>query len=188
MPRAGLNEEAVVTAALAVVDRDGAAALTLASVAALVGVATPSLYKHVGGLAELRSLVANRVLREMADVATAAVLGRSGDDAVTVLMRQLRHYAVEHPARYAAMPADPQHDPALANASGALIGVFAATLRHYALEGSAAIHAIRCLRVIVHGFSSIESSAGFGMAESPDDTFSHLIEMYLSYLHNAQEQ
>jgi AcrR family transcriptional regulator len=182
-----LSEEAVVNAAIAAVDRDGAASLTLAAVAALVGVATPSLYKHVGGLAPLRSLVADRVLREMTEVATAAVLGRSGDDAVRALMQRLRSYAVDHPARYAAVPADPQHDPALATASAALLDVFAATLRHYALEGAASIHAIRCLRVLVHGFSSIESSAGFGMAESTDRTYEHLVRMYLSYLHSARE-
>ncbi len=186
MPRAGLNEQAVVDAALAVVDREGAPALTLAAVAAQVGVATPSLYKHVRGLTELRSLVAERVLREMAEAATAAVVGRSGDDAVIALTRQLRDYAMRHPARYAAVPPDPAHDPALRAASEALMGVFAAVLRHYQLTGAAAVHAMRCLRVIVHGFSQIESAGGFGLAESTDVTFKHLTEMYLSYLHTRE--
>ena len=88
MPRAGLNGDAVVDAALAVVDENGPQALTLATVAARVGVATPSLYQHVAGLAQLRARVAARVLTEMTEVATDAVVGRSGDDAVATLMRR----------------------------------------------------------------------------------------------------
>ncbi len=105
MPRVGLNEDAVVDAALAVVDENDPQALTLATVAARVGVATPSLYQHVASLAQLRARVAARVLAEMTTIATDAVLGRSGDDAVATLMRRLREYAVAHPSRYAAVPA-----------------------------------------------------------------------------------
>jgi hypothetical protein len=36
--------------------------------------------------------------------------------------------------------------------------------------------------VIVHGFVSIESSGGFGMAEDPAETYEQLIQMYLASL------
>ena len=51
-PRAGLSADRVTALALEIVDRDGPDALTLARVAESAGVATPSLYKHIGGLAE----------------------------------------------------------------------------------------------------------------------------------------
>ncbi len=183
MPRVGLNEDAVVDAALAVVDENDPQALTLATVAARVGVATPSLYQHVANLAQLRARVAARVLAEMTTVATDAVVGRSGDDAVATLMRRLREYAVAHPSRYAAVPADPIHDPALAQAAEKFLHVFLAVLRGYDLSGPAAVHATRCLRVIVYGFAAIESSGGFGLAEDPADTYEQLIDMFLASLH-----
>ena len=183
MPRVGLNGDAVVDAALAVVDESGPQALTLATVAARVGVATPSLYQHVAGLAHLRARVAARVLTEMTAVATDAVVGRSGDDAVASLMRRMREYAVAHPHRYAAVPADPMHDPALAEPAEKFLRVFLAVLRGYDLSGPAAVHATRCLRVIVYGFAAIESSGGFGLAEDPAETYEHLIDMYLTSLH-----
>jgi AcrR family transcriptional regulator len=62
-PRAGLTTEAVVTLALEVVDESGPEALTLAKVAERAGVAAPSLYKHVKGLADLRRLIDLRVVR-----------------------------------------------------------------------------------------------------------------------------
>ena len=60
--------------------------------------------------------------------------------------------------------------------------LFLAVLRGYGLDAAAAIHATRCLRVIVHGFVSIESSNGFGLAEDPAETYEQLIEMYLASL------
>jgi len=115
-------------------------------------------------------------------VATSAVLGLSGDAAIAALMRRLRAYAVEHPARYLAVPPDPMHDPALAQPAARYLEVFLAVLRGYGLTGPAAIHATRCLRVIAHGFVSIESSGGFGMAEDPAETYEQLIQMYLASL------
>jgi AcrR family transcriptional regulator len=182
VPRAGLSTDGVVDVALAIVDEQGPEALSLSVVAARAGVAAPSLYKHVAGLAELRSRVAARVLSEMTDVATAAVLGLSGDAAIAALMRRLRAYGVEHPARYLAVPPDPMHDPALAQPAARFIEVFLAVLRGYGLRDAAAIHATRRLRVIVHGFVSIESSGGFGLAEDPAETYEQLIQMYLASL------
>ena len=182
MPRAGLSPDGVVDVAMAIVDAQGPEALSLSVVAARAGVAAPSLYKHVASLAELRSRVAARVLDEMTEVATTAVLGLSGDAAIAALMRRLRDYGAEHPARYLAVPPDPLHDPALAQPAARLIDVFLAVLRAYGLNGPAAIHATRCLRVVVHGFISIESSGGFGMAEDPAETYEQLIQMYLASL------
>src|SRR5688572_1724516 len=158
MPRVGLTTDAVVDTALGIVDAGGLNALTLAAVAARSEVAPPSLYKHVAGLPELRTLVALRVLREMTERLTDAVLGLSGDAAIEALMHATRRYVRDHPARYAAVPVDPLAEPALADAGARLIEVFLAVLRGYQVEGSDAIHATRCLRAIVHGFCAIESA------------------------------
>lgn len=182
MARAGLSTPAVVDAALAVIDEQGPAALTLTAVAARTGVAVPSLYKHVGSLAELRVLVGVRVFEETTDRLTAAAVGRSRDDAVAALMHAYRGYALEHPARHAAMVPDPLHDPAYAAAGTRLLEVFVAVLRHYGLEGSDAVHAIRRLRTVVHGFVSIEAAGGFGLAEDTDVTYAQLVDMYLASL------
>ncbi|MFU8851370.1 TetR-like C-terminal domain-containing protein [Micromonospora sp. SL1-18] len=166
--------------ALAVIDEQGLEHLTLAAVAARAEVATPSLYKHVASLAQLRSLIGVRVMEDLAEQLTLAVVGRSGDDAVATLMRASRAYVVRHPARYAAIPADPLHDPATQAAGNRLLQVFFGVLRAYRLEDSAAIHAIRCLRAIMHGFTSLEAAGGFGLPENLDDTYERLIQMFIA--------
>ncbi|HEX8867196.1 MAG TPA: WHG domain-containing protein [Lentzea sp.] len=180
--RPRLTTAKVVDAALELIDEQGVDGLTLAAVAARTGVATPSLYKHVASLAELRGHVGVRVLEEMTDRFTQTVLGLSGDQAVEALMRAYRAYVTENPKRYAAMPMDPLHDELQQAAGQKLVEVMLATLRGYGLEGSAAIHATRRLRVIVHGFASIESGGGFGLPEGLDDTYDQLVRMYLTDL------
>ncbi|GHH31155.1 TetR/AcrR family transcriptional regulator [Lentzea cavernae] len=180
--RPRLTTAKVVDAALELVDEQGAGALTLAAVAARTGVATPSLYKHVASLAELRGHIGVRVIEDMTARFTEAVLGRSGDEAVEALMHAHRAYAAEHPNRYAAAPMDPLHDELQRAAGAKLMDVLLATLRSYGLEGSDAVHATRRLRVIAHGFASIESSGGFGLPEGLDDTYDQLVRMYLDDL------
>jgi AcrR family transcriptional regulator len=182
VPKAGLSTAAVVAAALAVVDEHGLGGLTLAAVAQRTGVATPSLYKHIGGLPDLRVLLGVLVIEDMAAVFTTAVLGLSGDDAVAALMHAYRGYVRQYPARYAAMPLDPLHDPALAAAGATLIEVVFAALRGYGLTDSAAVHATRCLRSVAHGFASLEANGGFGLPEDLDATYDQLITLVLAGL------
>jgi len=182
MPRAGLSTAAVVDAALTLVDEHGIGALTLAAVAQRTGVATPSLYKHVAGLGELRTLLGRRVLDDMTEHFTRAVLGRSGDDAVTALMHAYRAYVKAHPARYAAAPLDPLHDPALVAAGTKLFEVVLGALRAYDLSPADTVHAARSLRTVAHGFASLEAGGGFGLPEDLDQTYDRLIAAVLGGL------
>jgi AcrR family transcriptional regulator len=184
--RSRLTTAKVVDAALELVDEQGVEGLTLAAVAARTGVATPSLYKHVASLGELRGHVGVRVLEEMTSWFTDAVLGRGGDEAVEALMQAYRAYVQRYPKRYTAMPMDPLHDELQRTAGLKLIEVMLATLRGYGLEGSDAIHATRRLRVIVHGFASIEAGGGFGLPEGLDDTYDQLVRMYLTDLRGTK--
>ncbi|WP_371630871.1 WHG domain-containing protein [Streptomyces sp. NBC_00341] len=183
MPRASLSADAVVALALETVDEKGASALTLSAVAGRAGVATPSLYKHVRGLAELRVLVSARIMNDMADAAGQAVLGRSADEAVRAFMEAWRTYARRHPHRYAALLQNPE--PGTAEAGGRLLGIILAALRSYGLTDSAAIHMARCLRAAVHGFAVLETGGAFGLSESLDESYDLLIRIVTAGAHAA---
>jgi AcrR family transcriptional regulator len=175
--RAGLSRAAVTQAALELIDHHGIQALTLAKVAEHTGVAAPSLYKHVRNLAELRNQVSIRVVGELTERLTAAVMGRGGDQALRAAMWAYRQYVIEHPNRYAAFPQAPSSDPELAAAVGRLLEVVLAILRGYGLEGSAAIHAARCFRATAHGFASLQAAGAFRLPEDLDTTYDHLVGM-----------
>jgi AcrR family transcriptional regulator len=178
--RASLSTDAVVDIALRILDEEGVPALTLSAVAGRAGVATPSLYKHVRNLADLRELVSIRILNELADRGTTAVLGRSGDEALREFMLAWRDYVIRHPGRYAFLIQTPE--PALDDAADRLLGILFAVLRSYGLRDSEAIHAARALRSAVHGFTSLEAAGGFGLPEKLDDSYEFLIRMVIAGL------
>ncbi len=151
MPRGvGLSTAAVVGAALVLVDERGADALTLSAVAARTKVAAPSLYKHVRGLPELRTLAAAQVRADLGAHLRQAVLGRSGEDAVLALLRAHQEFADRHPHRYALAVAghqDPQLD-----------GVLAAALHGYGLTAANLRHAVHALRTVALASAALGSS------------------------------
>jgi AcrR family transcriptional regulator len=176
--RAGLTPRRVVDAALSIVDESGVDALTLARVAARTGVAPPSLYKHVAGLPALRRLVKLRVLAEFDEVTRAATIGRSGEQALRALAVAYRGYLQAHPHRYPFLETAPAPDDPEEQAMAArVVEVPFAALRGYGLTGSAAVHATRCLRAAIHGFSRLEATGGFGLPEDIEDTFARLLDM-----------
>ncbi len=177
MPRSGLDSDAVVAAAAALADAEGLQAVTLAKVAAQLGVKSPSLYVHVDGLSGLRRRIAARGARELTAGLQAAVAGRSGREALAALAEAYRAYARAHPGTYAATQNTANLEgPEAGAAAAAALDVVFAVLRGYALEDEdAAIHAARVVRSALHGFVSLESDAGFGIDLDLDQSFSLLV-------------
>lgn len=176
--RARLSSDQLADAALAIVDSAGADALTLAGVAQRVGVASPSIYKHVNGLPGLRRQMRLRVLREFDDELRSATLGRSGEDALRAMAIAYRDYLRRYPHRYELLESAPDRDdPELGEATERVVEVSYAALRGYGLTGPAAVHATRCLRAVIHGFARLEALDGFGLPEDIDETFAYLLDM-----------
>ena len=122
MPRAGLDPEAVVSAAAGLADAEGLEAVTLARLAGRLGVRAPSLYTHVAGLPDLRRRLATRGARELAAALQTAVAGRAGSDALAAAAGVYRTYAREHPGTYAATQrAADLDDPEAATAAARLV-------------------------------------------------------------------
>jgi AcrR family transcriptional regulator len=176
--RRGLDRDRVVDAAAAIADADGLSAVTLARVAAQLGVRSPSLYAHVDGMDGLRRGVALRGLRELGEVLRGAAVGRAGPDAVVAIADAYREYALKHPGSYAATQMPPgAADPELQRAAGDIVDVVLGALRAWGLSGEDAVHAARALRAAVHGFVTLEGQGGFGLPVSLDASFARLVAL-----------
>jgi AcrR family transcriptional regulator len=176
MPRSGLDSDAVVAAAAGLADAEGLEAVTLAKVAAQLGVKSPSLYVHVDGLPGLRRRIAARGAGELATRLQAAVAGRSGGDALGALADAYRAYAREHPGVYAAIQRTANlADAEAAVAAATLLDVVFAVLRGYGLDDDDAIHAARVVRSALHGFTALETEGGFGIPLDLDQSFRVLV-------------
>jgi AcrR family transcriptional regulator len=177
VPRAGLDAAAVVEAAATLADEHGLDSVTLARLAAEVGVRPPSLYAHVAGLEDLRRRLGARGARELAAEMSLAAAGRAGDEALHAVAHAYRSYGRGHPGSYAAAQRARElrrSDEAIA-ATRAVADVVLAVLRGYGLDGDDAVHAARAIRVALHGFVSLEAEQGFAIELSLDETFERLI-------------
>lgn len=189
MPRAGLSHDAVVAIALELVDAGGPtgfADLSLAKVAAQAGVATPSLYKHVGSLAALRREVSTVAVDDLTRVMTDATVGLSGPAAVEALAHAMRGFARAAPGRWAAVQAAPDPDDpadaALSAAADRSVRTVAAVLRGFDLPDDRTIDAIRSVRASVHGFVSLELGGGYRLPDDLDASFATHVAMVLAGL------
>ncbi len=177
MPRAGLSAAAVTDAAAELADAQGLEAVTLAALAARLGVRPPSLYAHVGGLEDVRARVAARGAEQLAERLQVAVAGRSGTEALGALAAAYRDYAREHPGAYAALQRVPARDARAGAAAERTVGVVLAVLGGYGLRGDEALHATRAIRSALHGFALLEAQEGFGLALDVDDSFAWLVAL-----------
>jgi AcrR family transcriptional regulator len=177
MPRIGLTRDRVVAEAAVVADEVGFERLTLASVAKRLGVSLPGLYKHIESLDGLKRDLAVLGVRELTASMASAAAGRSGREALHAIANAYRTYGTEHPGRCAAsIRAPAPGDAAHAAAGQAAIAILNGVLSGYRMAGDDAIDAIRCIRVTLHGFVTLEAAGGFGLPQSVDATFERLVD------------
>jgi AcrR family transcriptional regulator len=179
MARVGIDTAAVVAAASDLADADGLEAVTLKELANTLGVRPPSLYAHIDGLDDVLTRLGARGATDLAAALSRAVEGRAGSDALVSLAVAYRDYARQHPGAYAAL----QRSRALAGndearaAGDAVVRVALAAIRDFELQGDEAIHAVRLIRIALHGFVALEAAGGFAMGLSLDETFERMVAM-----------
>ena len=181
--RVGLDQTTVVEAAAKLVDEEGIEQLSLGHLAQRLGVRTPSLYNHVAGLPGLKHDLAIYCLHDLLDRITRATIGKSHKEAVVALANAYRAYARETPGRYALTQQAPDPtDKELLVIAQHVVDVVRAVLVPYNFSEEEAIHAIRSLRSIVHGFVSLEVAGGFGIPVDLDASFQWLINLFVAGL------
>ena len=181
--RVGLDREMVVRTAAELADNRGLEEVSLATLAARLGVRSPTLYHYVDGLAGLRRELALLGTRELGQRLGRAVMGKAGDEAVRALASAYRVFVNEHPGLYAATvhAAEPD-DTALQGVQTEVVDIALRSLSAYHLSQEDAIHVVRMLRSLVHGFATLERSGGFGIPLDIDETFERLQYVFLQGL------
>jgi len=173
----------VAAAAADLADEIGLANVTMAQVAERLGVRTPSLYKHVGGQSDLTRRIGVIALNELADNLRDELQGRAQRDALAAAATTFRTFVTEHPGRYAAtvrLDTNGPGDPLVA-AGARVVDSLSAVLAGYGTPDCDAIHALRTMRSLLHGFAVLEAAGGFQMDTDVNDSFTWLV----GFLHHG---
>jgi AcrR family transcriptional regulator len=178
--KAGLDRQGIIQTAAELADSTGLHEVTLATLATRLGIRTPTLYHYFDGLAGLRRELALLGCRQLAQHLGKAIMGKAGEEAVAAMAHAYRTFVKEHPGLYAAtVQAAPLDDTEMREVQNEVLDIVIRTLSGYRLEDEEAIHVVRILRSFVHGFATLESSGGFGIPVSLDETFERLIKVFL---------
>ena len=178
-PKKQVDAQRILEVSIALADAHGLEAVTLASVAEQLGIRVPSLYNHVEGLPGLRRALALWGLRQLTDQVRRAAVGKAGEAAILSVAQAYRAFAHTHPGVYpgtlrAASPEEAEG----AQAGQGLLEVGQAVVAGYALSEEDALHAVRGLRSVLHGFVALELVGGFGMPLDRDESFRRLIAAF----------
>jgi len=78
-------------------------------------------------------------------------------------------------------------DGELWRAGEAVVEVVLAVLATFGLRGNDALHAVRGLRAVVHGFVALEARGGFGLPLDLEESFSRLVDSFIMGLEQANQ-
>lgn len=187
-PRIGLHTHTVLQAAAEIADTRGLDEVTLAALAQKLDIRSPSLYNHINGLPGLRSKLAVYGLEQLLSVMNRAAVGVSGDEAVRAISEAYVAFVRMHPGLYDATLRAPDPESADWQRVGSdIVDLVLRVLQAYDLDGDAALHAVRGLRSLLHGFASLEQGGGFGLPLDLDVSFRLLIDTFLAGIHTMKQ-
>jgi len=182
-PRSNLTTQTVVQAAADLINAEGLEALSLGRLAKELGIRTPSLYNHIDGLPGLMRGLSILNARNLAERLNDDAIGKSGPELVRAVMQAMRNYIKESSGLYLstvrASGRQAEVDPNLEQEELRSVRIGLAAMASFGLEGDEAIHAVRGLRSVVHGFATLEISGGFGIPLDLDESFTRLVDLFI---------
>lgn len=182
-PRIGADLPSILKTAAELADERGLEGVTMASLAEKLCIRSPSLYNHVNGLGELRTRLAQFALEQLAKSMEQGGDEASGREALRRVARSYVEFARARPGLYEATlrAADPG-DAGLQQAAEHVVQLVLQALGEYGLTGRPAVHAVRGVRSLIHGFASLEQKGGFALPLPLDESFELLLEAFIGGL------
>ncbi len=172
-----ITKEIVLQTAVNIADRKGLAGVSLKEIADVLGIKSPSVYKHIpGGLTQIKHEIMVLGWREIDEVIVRRTAGKAGDDSVMALCRAFREYANQHPGVFEALQwhnsyTSVEND----DATKGIIQTLYQIIDAYELREDEKLHILRMLRAFVEGYSLIENHGGFGNPLSLDESFDYAV-------------
>lgn len=186
-PRFSLDLATILESAGDLANEQGMQEVTLANLAKRLNIRPPSLYNHFDGLPGLRKHLAIYGLNKLHEEMTQAAIGVSGTEAILSISRAYVNFARNNSGLYEATLMAPEPgDADVQQAGSKIVDLSVRVLQAYQLEGDMALHAVRGLRSILHGFSSLEQRGGFKMALDLDESLEIIIKAFIDGIRQGQ--
>jgi AcrR family transcriptional regulator len=186
-PRRRLDREQVLSAAESIVDRDGAAGLTMTALANELGVKVSSLYNHVPNLEGMRGELQNRAMLELGTELRNTAMGKTGERGLRALAHTMRAFARAHPGRYGLAMSEPHDRDGFAEASTNAIAALGAIIASYGIDDASFDFQVSAFAAL-HGVVVLENTGFFGAILDADRIFELVLSLVVDLLSDAAPQ
>lgn len=176
-----LTYDSILDTACALIEQDGAEALSLHKLAAALGVKAPSLYRYFAGKPALLAAINTRTVEAFTATLQHAAAG-DGDPAqrLMAMANAFRAYAHAHPTLYLLMYGS--NDPDI-RPDDALLPPLALPIQAVFAQiagETQGLHAMAGGWALLHGFVMLEINAQFRRLDDADRAFEVAMRIYLA--------
>jgi AcrR family transcriptional regulator len=174
------SNKQIVAVSLGILKSKGASALTLATVAKRVGVRAPSLYRRFADREALMREVELEVFRDLSKHLEVAAGSKAPYDALRAMAHAYRDYAHTFPDAYRLMfsagsSGNTEETVVRLNAAMPLLS----RLRGILGPSTPALAIARTMTAYLHGFTSMELSGAFRLADTVEEDFHAGLDLLL---------
>lgn len=180
MPRPkgnSLNAELILDQIVDQMKMNTLSSLSMASIADLLKIKTPSLYSHFSGLDDLKAGITLRGLNLLSAELQRAIEQKNRQEKLFSFMRRYRSFAHRYPLFFDAVQTGIRSDSqALIQKADEIVRLGLNALDGWQIPPARQIHIVRIVRSLLNGFISLEQSGGFQRSERSEKSFEELLE------------
>ena len=191
MARKGLNNEAVIAAALEMVEQKGYRNFSMRELAAALGVQPASLYNHVAGIEEVRAAVGMYGIDMLARALAEAAEHQSPGAALAAMADAYRAFAHKNPELYQAIiEVQASDNTVLKSALHKIVDPLVQVIGTTVSCPDEVIHLQRLFRSTLHGFVSLERDGYLVTGEvAADESFRFIVQwLVLLAMHSGERR
>lgn len=188
MPRQGLNKQAVVSAAISLIEQKGISRFSLNELAKVLGIKPASLYSHIENIDALMTDIGMIAVRQMVAREKEAIEDKTRDEALFALAAAYRQFAKEHYELYLLIMNIPKGNSAvLEMAAEEIVEPIMQVLSSYSISNEMKMHYERALRSMMHGFVAQEEFGAFThFPIARDESYEMSIRLIAESLHRLE--
>lgn len=172
MSRVGIDKDTIIIRAAQLANEVGIENVTLKILADDLGVKSPSLYNHIGGLEDLKKQIMIYGWKQMEERMIRSAIGVSGYEAIKAGCYAFYHYAIENPGIFNAMLwYNKFQSKDNMEATAGLFPVLFKITASLDISEENCNHIIRTLCGFLEGFSLLVNNGAFGNPISIEESF-----------------
>lgn len=189
MAKANIDKETIINKAVELVNSVGIDKVTLKMLAENLGIKSPSLYNHIGGIDDLKKQLMIYGWKQAEQRITLAVIGVSGYDAIRAMCYAFYDYVIENPGVFNVMLwYNKFQSEEMEMATAQLLTIIFKITSSLNIPDDYCFHLIRTFRGFLEGYFLLVNNGSFGHPLPIFESFEISIEILIAGIQSLKQE